>query len=63
MSNKIEEHLITPHLIVTQIFQLQGYGQYGLCRGIVIVPTNLYIIQVVLPWMPYEDQSIFLLCI
>jgi hypothetical protein len=30
MLNKIKEHLIAPHLTFTQIFQLQGYGQYGL---------------------------------
>ncbi len=28
--NKIEEHLIAPHVALTQIFQLKGYGQYGM---------------------------------
>jgi hypothetical protein len=49
MLNKIEEHLIAPHLVIAQIFQLQGYGQYGLHGSIIIVPKNLNIIQIVLP--------------
>ncbi len=59
MLNKIEEHLIAPHLIFTQIFQLQGYEQYGLHGNIVNVPTNVNIIQAILHWMLYEDYSIF----
>jgi hypothetical protein len=45
MLNKIEEILIAPCLAFAQIFQLQGYGQYGLHGSIVNVPTNLNIIQ------------------
>jgi len=46
------------HVYLTQIFQLQGYGQYGFHGSIVNVPTNLNIIQIVLPWMPHEVDSI-----
>jgi hypothetical protein len=53
MLNKIEECLIAPCLRFAQIFQLQGYGQYGLHGSIVNVPTNLNIIQTILPRMPY----------
>jgi hypothetical protein len=54
----MKEHLSAPHLALAQIFQLQGCGQYGLRGSIVNVPTNLNIIQIVLPWMSYEDYSI-----
>jgi hypothetical protein len=42
----------------TQIFQLQGYGQYGLHGSIVNVPTNWNIVQIVLPQIPHENYSI-----
>ncbi len=53
MLNKIEECLIAPCLRFAQIFQLQGYGQYELHGSIVNVPTNLNVIQTILPRMPY----------
>jgi hypothetical protein len=59
MLNKIEYYLITPHLIFTQIFQLQGYEQYGLHGSIVNVPTNVNVIQTILRGMLYEDYLIF----
>jgi hypothetical protein len=58
MLNKVKEHLTTPHLTFTQIFQLQRYGQYGLHGSIVNVPTNLIIIQTILLQMPHENYSI-----
>jgi hypothetical protein len=36
-----EEQLIVPRLAFAQIFQLKGYGQYGLHGSIINVPTNL----------------------
>jgi hypothetical protein len=30
MLNKIEKHFITPPVAFTQIFQLKGYGKYGM---------------------------------
>ncbi len=59
MLNKIQERLIAPHLVCAQNFQLWGYGQYGMHGSIVNVPTNLNLIQNILPWMPYDDSSIF----
>lgn len=53
MLNKIEECLIAPCLGFAQIFQLQGYGQYGPHGNIVNVPKILNIIQTILPQMPY----------
>jgi hypothetical protein len=47
--NKIKKCLITPHLAFTQIFQLQRHGQYAMHENIVSVPTNLYLVQIVLP--------------
>jgi hypothetical protein len=47
--NKINFNLIVPCLTFTQIFQLQGYEQYGFHGRIVNGPTNLNIIQIVLP--------------
>jgi hypothetical protein len=42
--NKIEECLIAPRLAFAQIFQLKGYGQYGMHRHIINVPTNLNLV-------------------
>jgi hypothetical protein len=38
---------------------LQGYGQHGMHGIIVNVPTNLKLVQNVLPQVPYENSSIF----
>jgi hypothetical protein len=56
--NKIKEHLIAPRFAFTQIFQLQGYEQYGMSGNIVNVPTNLNLMQDILPRMSYDDFSI-----
>ncbi len=50
--------MIAPHLAFTQIFRLKGYGQYGMHGSIVNVPTNLNLVQTILPWMSYDDISI-----
>jgi hypothetical protein len=47
--NKIEEHLIAPHVAFAQIFQLKGYGQYELHGSIVNLPKNLDLVQIILP--------------
>jgi len=52
--------LIAPHFTFTQIFWLKGYGQYGMHGNIVNVPTNLNLVQTILPWMSYDDISIVL---
>jgi hypothetical protein len=49
MLNRIKERIIAPCLTFAQIFQLQGYEQYGLRGEIVNVPTYLNIIQIFLP--------------
>jgi len=59
MLNRIEERLFAPHLVFAQNFQLWGYGQYGMHGNIVNVPKNLNLIQNILPWMTYDDSSIF----
>jgi hypothetical protein len=59
MLNKIEKRPIVPHLVFAQNYQLWGYGQYGMHGSIVNVPTNFNLIQDILPWMPYDDSSIF----
>ncbi len=56
--HKFEEHLIALHLAFAQIFQLKGYGQYGMHGSIVNVPTNLDLVQIILPRSPYDDGSI-----
>jgi hypothetical protein len=50
--------LITPHLAFAQIFQLKGYGQYGMHGNIVIVSTNLDLVQTILLRLLYDDRSI-----
>jgi hypothetical protein len=49
MLNKVEEHLVAPQFAFAQFFQPHGYGQYGMHGSIVNVPTNLNLIQNVLP--------------
>jgi len=56
--SKIEEHLIVPHLAFAQIFQLKGYGQYGMHENILDVLTNLDLVQSILPQLLYDDSSI-----
>jgi hypothetical protein len=56
--NKIGEHLIAPCFAFAQLFQLQGYEQYGMCGNIVNVPTNFNLMQNILPRMSYDDFSI-----
>ncbi len=56
--NKIEERLITPCFAFTQIFQLKRFGQYGMHGNIVNFPTNLDLVQIILPWLLYDDSSI-----
>jgi hypothetical protein len=58
MLNKIKERTFAPHLVFAQNFQLWGYGQYGMHGSIVNVPTNLNLIQNILPRLPYDDSSI-----
>jgi hypothetical protein len=48
--NKFEECLIAPHLAFTQIFQLKGYGQYGMHGNIIHVVTNLNLVWTIWPW-------------
>jgi hypothetical protein len=53
--NVVEKWLIAPHLTFAQFFQLKGYGQYGLHGNIVNVPTNLDLVESILPRMPHND--------
>lgn len=57
MLNKVERHLIALQLTFAWIFQLHGYGQYGIHGNIVNVPTNLNLIQNVVSQMSYDDSS------
>jgi hypothetical protein len=61
MLNNIEERLIALRLAFAHIFQLGGYGQYIIHRSVVNVPTNLNLVQNVLPRMPYDNLSIVML--
>jgi hypothetical protein len=47
--NKIEECLIAPRLAFAQIFQLKGYGQYGMHENIINFLSNLDLVQSILP--------------
>jgi hypothetical protein len=55
----IEECLIVPCFAFANIFQLKTYGQYGLHRSVINIPTNLNVVQFVLPWKPSADYIIF----
>ncbi len=58
--NKIEERLTAPHLAFAQVFQLQGYGQYGMHGNIINVPTTLDLVKPILLRLPYDDNSIII---
>jgi hypothetical protein len=45
----IEECLIVPRFAFAHIFQLKAYGQYGLHGSVINIPTNLNVVQFVLP--------------
>jgi hypothetical protein len=49
MLNKKKESFIVSHLAFTQIFQLKGYGQYDMHGHLVNAPTNLNLMQKLLP--------------
>jgi len=46
--NKLE-HLIAPQMTFAQIYQLNGWGQYGIWGSIVNVPANVNKMQIILP--------------
>jgi hypothetical protein len=49
MLNKIKESFIVSDLAITQTFQLKGYGQYDMHGSVVNAPTNLNLVQNLLP--------------
>jgi hypothetical protein len=49
MFNKIEEQLVAPHLVFAHIFQLKGYGKYGMHGNVVNLPSNFDFVKNVLP--------------
>jgi hypothetical protein len=56
--HELEERLIAPQQAFTQIWQVEGYGQYKI-RGIIInVPTNVNMTQSILPRMPNYETTI-----
>jgi len=56
--HELEERLIAPQQAFTQIWQVEGYGQYKI-RGIIInVPTNVNMTQPILPRMPNYETTI-----
>jgi hypothetical protein len=56
--NKIEEPPVAPHLAFAQIYQIKGYGQYGMHGSIVNVPTNLDLIQIILLHLPHDSSIV-----
>lgn len=40
-------------------FPFKKYGWYGIHKSTINVPTNLNIMEIVLPWLPHDDSSIF----
>jgi hypothetical protein len=49
MLDKIKESFIVSHLAFTQIFQSKEYGQYDMHGSVVNAPTNLHLVQKLLP--------------
>jgi len=47
--NKPKEHLVALQMAFTQIFQLNGWGQYRNQGNVINFPTNLHKIQTILP--------------
>jgi hypothetical protein len=55
--HELEEKLITSRQTFTQIWQVQGYGQYKTRCNIINVPTNVNKTQSILPCM-LDDEAI-----
>jgi hypothetical protein len=47
--NKLEEYLVAPRMTFAQIYQLNGWGQYGIRGSIVNVLANVDKMQIILP--------------
>jgi hypothetical protein len=45
----IEECLIVPRFAFAHIFQLKAYGEHRLHGSVINIPTNLNVVQFVLP--------------
>jgi hypothetical protein len=56
--HELEERLIAPQQAFTQIWQVEGYGQYKIRGSIINVPTNVNITQSILPCMPNDETTI-----
>jgi hypothetical protein len=55
--NELEEQLISLRLTFTQIWQLQGYGQYNIKRNIINVPSNINSTQSILPRLHHDEAT------
>ncbi len=60
--NKLEECLIVPWMTFAQIYQLNGWGQYGIQGSIVNVPISVDKMQIILP-RPTTCESTIMVCI
>jgi hypothetical protein len=49
MLNKVKESFIVSDLAITHTFQLKGYGQKNMHGSVVNAPTNLNLVQNLLP--------------
>ncbi len=56
--NELKEQLVSPRLTFTQIWQLQGYGQYNIKGSIINVPSNINFIQSIFPRLPRDEATI-----
>ncbi len=56
--NELEEQFVSPRLTFTQIWQLQGYGQYNIKGSIINVPSNINSTQSILPRLPHDETTI-----
>jgi hypothetical protein len=54
----LEDRLVSPHLALGQIWQLQGYGQYSIKRNIINVLTNVNFTQSILSCLSHDEATI-----
>jgi len=56
--HELQERLITPQQAFTQIWQVEGYGQYKIPGSIINVLANVNKTQSILPCILYNEATI-----
>ncbi len=55
--HELEQRLIAPQQVCTQIWQVEGCGQYKIWGNIINVLANVNKTQPILPYMSYDETT------